>query len=121
MHDYVNNELMHYGVLGMKWGVRRGSSVISKAPKTKRSAEEIDADIRKQRAANRGYKTEAKTYGAIAAGTAAANAAVFAIGFYSPYALAVTAVSAGKAAGATAMMGIGAVKVNQLKRELERA
>lgn len=31
-----NNYLMHYGILGMHWGIRRGSSVSSSRPKKRK-------------------------------------------------------------------------------------
>ena len=35
----MNNELFHYGVLGMRWGVRRNTSESSVPPKRKMSAD----------------------------------------------------------------------------------
>ena len=37
-----NNELMHYGVLGMKWGVRRARRVVSDDYKKTHSKKKID-------------------------------------------------------------------------------
>ena len=37
-----NNELMHYGVLGMKWGVRKARKASSKASKNKSKSSSID-------------------------------------------------------------------------------
>lgn len=36
----ANNELKHYGVLGMKWGVRRGSSGSGKTSRKSRMSED---------------------------------------------------------------------------------
>ena len=37
-----NNELMHYGVLGMKWGHRRAQRLLTKAAKKRDSARELN-------------------------------------------------------------------------------
>ena len=42
----VQNELTHYGILGMKWGVRRNSAQLGKA-KGKRSTEDVHDDYKK--------------------------------------------------------------------------
>lgn len=38
------NELMHYGVLGMKWGVRRATYKAKSADQLKKSAKKIERD-----------------------------------------------------------------------------
>lgn len=43
-----SNELMHYGVLGMKWGVRRSEAQLARARgKTKTSSEDEHEDYKK--------------------------------------------------------------------------
>ena len=63
MHEQTNSELMHYGVLGMRWGVTRNrQATIGKAYK---KLGRLDSDI-----AN---KSKAATKAAIKAGTGASK------------------------------------------------
>ena len=51
MSDYIltsNGELYHYGVLGMKWGVRRGNTAKAYEKASKKLAK-LDAKVEKQR------------------------------------------------------------------------
>lgn len=45
MNETYNNELQHYGVLGMKWGVRRNAS--KAFAKASRKADKLDAKAKK--------------------------------------------------------------------------
>lgn len=68
---YLLNELYHYGVIGMKWGVRRTPAELGHAPKSERKAfkKQVRADEKQWRAnrravatAQRDYKRTAKAY-----------------------------------------------------------
>ena len=41
------NELAHYGILGMKWGVRRSEAQLARARGKKSSSEEVNDDYKK--------------------------------------------------------------------------
>ena len=47
--NQVQNELRHYGVLGMKWGRRRGESSTSSEKSVKRQEKLEDKQIKKER------------------------------------------------------------------------
>lgn len=57
------NELMHYGVLGMKWGIRRNRA--KAYAKSSKKLQKINTKYQsRQEAANKAYaKAERKTYG----------------------------------------------------------
>ena len=59
-----NDELMHYGVLGMKWGVHRGhaSKAYGKASK-KLNKLENKVDKAEQKADKAMYKADKRSYG----------------------------------------------------------
>jgi hypothetical protein len=42
------NELMHFGVPGMRWGVRRGRSLVSKKPKPPKASELSDDELKRR-------------------------------------------------------------------------
>ena len=48
MNSTTQNELAHYGVLGMKWGIRRGKSSQAYAKGVKK-LKKMDAKVEKQR------------------------------------------------------------------------
>lgn len=43
----MDNELYHYGVLGMKWGVRKAKSTISSSNKRKKPKQTVDPSYKK--------------------------------------------------------------------------
>ena len=57
---YNNNELYHYGVLGMKWGVRRARKNVSKAKNARKSAKEWEEMARYSE--QKGNKKKAAKY-----------------------------------------------------------
>lgn len=48
--NYDNNELYHYGVRGMKWGVRRATKTLSSSKSTSEQREKAVSSLQKHRA-----------------------------------------------------------------------